>query len=312
MQLLPELSRLPIEIFLDVEGNPDHDTYYLIGLIVIDNQKITNYSFWANNESDEVHIWQQFLSKIFEYPNSPIFHYGNYDSKVIETLGKRYKTNTSNIQSNLVNISNSIFGKIYFPVYSNRLKVLGNYIGATWSSNIASGIQSLVWRHLWEVTHDEKFKQLLITYNLEDCQALKLLTDKLFQIQESADILSDIDFVISPKKIASPVGSQIHQQLDMVLKFAHETYDKSKINFESNRQDEVVEKNTVGGKFGHKGTTRNIPKAKKIVYVQIKRICPTHKCKLTRIPQIAERTITDIVFSKSAVRKTVVKYVGHH
>ncbi len=311
VQLLPELSRQPIEIFLDVEGNPDHDTYYLIGLIVIDNQEIINYSFWANNESDEVHIWQQFLSKISEYPNSPIFHYGNYDSKAIEILGKRYKTNTTDIQSNLVNISNSIFGKIYFPVYSNRLKELGNYIGAIWTSSMASGIQSLVWRHQWEDTHDEKYKQLLITYNLEDCQALKLLTDKILQIQESAGILSDIDFVIDPKKIASTVGSQIHNRLDMVLKFAHETYDKSKINFESNRQDEVVEKNKVGGKIGHKGTTRNIPRAKKIVHVQIKRICPTHKCKLTRISQTAERTITDIVFSKSAVRKTIVKYVGH-
>lgn len=311
VQLLPELTRQPIEIFLDVEGNPDHDTYYLIGLIVIDNQQIINYSFWANNESNEVNIWRQLLSKISEYPNSPIFHYGNYDAKAIEILGKRYKTNTTDIQSNLVNISNSIFGKIYFPVYSNRLKVLGNYVGATWSSNIASGIQSLVWRYLWEDTYDEKFKQLLITYNIEDCQALKLLTDKIMQIQKSAGILSDIDFVANPKKIASPISSQIHQQLDMVLKFAHETYDKSKINFESNRQDEVVEKNKIGGKIGHKGTSRKIHKAKKIVHVPIKRICPTHKCKLVKSSKIAERTISDFVFSKSAVRKTVVKYVGH-
>ena len=98
---------------------------------------------------------------INEYPDSPIFHYGNYDSKAIEILGKRYKTSTTHIQPHLINISNSIFGKVYFPVYSNRLKELGNYIGATWTSGNASGIQSLVWRHLWEDTQDEKFKLLI-------------------------------------------------------------------------------------------------------------------------------------------------------
>jgi predicted RecB family nuclease len=311
VQLLPGLSRHSVEIFFDVEGIPDNETYYLIGLIVIDNQEIANYSFWANNESDEVHIWQQFLSKISEYPNSPIFHYGNYDSKAIEILGKRYETDTTDIQSNLVNISNSIFGKIYFPAYSNRLKDLGNYIGAKWSSKNASGIQSLVWRHLWAETQDNELKQMLLTYNLEDCYALKMLTDKLSQIQESSSILPEIDFVNTPKKTSSPVSSQIHQQFDNILKFAHENYDRSKISFQSIKQDEDSTENKIGGKIGHKGVTRAVPKAKEIIKVPIRRICPVHKCKLTKSHKTIERTITDLVFSKHAIRKTIVKYIGH-
>lgn len=311
VQLLPELFRQPIELFLDIEGNPDHESYYLIGLIVSKNQEITSYTYWADRATDEVHIWQQFLSMINEYPDSPIFHYGNYDSKAIEILGKRYKTSTTHIKLHLVNISNSIFGKIYFPVYSNRLKELGNYIGATWTSNNASGIQSLVWRHLWEETQDEKFKQLLITYNSEDCNALKLLTDKLLQIQESASILPEIDFVFNPKKSSSPVSSHIHQQFDMILNFAHENYDSSKISFQSIGQHEVSVGNKVGGKIGHKGVFRTIPKAKKIIIVPIKRICPIHKCKLVKSPETAERTLTDLVFTKYSIRKTVIKYIGH-
>lgn len=311
VQLLPELFRQPIELFLDIEGNPDLESYYLIGLIVSKNQEIASYTYWADSATDEVHIWQQFLSMINEYPDSPIFHYGNYDSKAIEILGIRYKTSITHIQPHLINISNSIFGKIYFPVYSNRLKELGNYIGATWTSDNASGIQSLVWRHLWEDTQDEKFKQLLITYNSEDCYALKLLTDKLLQIQESASILPEIDFVINPKKSSSLVSSQIHQQFDKILKFAHENYDSSKISFQSIGQHEVSEKNKVGGKFGHIGASRIIPKAKKKIIVPIKRICPIHKCKLTKIPKTVERTLTDLVFTKLSVRKTVIKYIGH-
>jgi predicted RecB family nuclease len=311
VQLLPELFRHPIELFLDIEGNPDHETYYLIGLIVSKNQKTTSYTYWADRATDEVHIWHQFLSLINEYPDSPVFHYGNYDSKAIDILGKRYNTSTTHIQPHIVNISNSIFGKIYFPVYSNKLKELGNYIGATWTSNNASGIQSLVWRHLWEETHDEKFKQMLITYNLEDCNALKLLTDKLFQIQESASVLPEIDFVINPKKRTSPVSSDIHQQFDKILKFAHENYDHNKISFQSIGQHEISGENKVGGKIGHKGVFRTIPKAKKIIIVPVKRICPIHKCKLTKSPMTAEQTLTDLVFTKNAIRKRVVKYVGH-
>lgn len=171
-------------------------------------------------------------------------------------------------------------------------------------------MQSLVWRHFWEDSQDEKFKQLLITYNLEDCQALKLLTYKLIQIQESANTLPDIDFVVNPKKSSSPISSQIHQQFDKILTFAHETYDTSKISFQSTKQDEVIEKNRAGGKIGHKGTSRSIPKAKKIIIVPSKRICPTDKCKLTKSHLKAERTITDLVFTKFSIRKTVIKYVG--
>jgi len=245
VQSLPELLRQPIELFLDIEGNPDLKSYYLIGLLVAENQETISYSYWADKTTDEVHIWQQFLSKINEYPDSNIFHYGNYDSKSIETLGERYNTSVKHIQSRLINISNSVFGKIYFPIYSNRLKDLGNYIGASWSSKNASGIQSLVWRNLWEETQDQGLKQVLITYNLEDCLALKYLTDKLSQIQESSCILPEIDFVSNPKKSSSPESFQIHKQFDTILKFAHENYDSSKISFQSNRQYDDLSENKV-------------------------------------------------------------------
>ncbi|MFH1322066.1 MAG: TM0106 family RecB-like putative nuclease [Bacteroidota bacterium] len=131
VQQLPELSRQSIGLFLDIEGNPDQELYYLIGVLTCKDDTTICNSFWADKISDEAHIWQQFLSIINEYPIAPIYHYGNYELKAIETLGKRYNTNITHIQSRLINIVNSIYGKIYFPVYSNRLKELGNYLGAT-------------------------------------------------------------------------------------------------------------------------------------------------------------------------------------
>ena len=312
IQRLPELLKQPVEIFFDIEGNPDDESYYLIGLLVSKNQELTSYTYWADNTAEEVHMWQQFLSVISEYPDSPLFHYGNYDSKAVEVLGKRYKTSTTHIQPHLINISNSIFGKIYFPVYSNKLKEIGNYIGATWTSDNASGVQSLVWRYLWEDSQDEKFKKLLITYNLEDCHALKLLTEKLLQIQEFANCLPDIDFVFNPKKRSSLSSSQIHQQFDSILKFAHQNYDNSKISFQSIEQHKGSNENKVGGKIGHGGAFRAIPKAKKIIIVPRKRVCPKHNIKLSESTRNkAVTTITELVFTKNTIRKTVIKYTGY-
>ena len=307
-QQLPELSRQAVELFLDIEGNPDQELYYLIGVLISKDDTTICNSFWADNTIDEAHIWQQFLSITNEYRDTPIYHYGNYESKAIETLGKRYNTNVTQIKSRLINIVDSIYGKIYFPVYSNRLKEIGNYIGAKWSSANASGIQSLVWRYQWNDTQDEKFKQILITYNIEDCQALKLLTDKLSQVKESANVMSEIDFVNEPKKESSVISSIVHQQFDVILNFAHENYNSNKISFQNVGQQACNKK---GAKEGHKGKARSIPKARRIIDVSLKRICPIHKSKLAKTSKTSEQTITDIVFTKHTIRKTIIKYVGY-
>ena len=310
-QQLPELSRQPIELFLDIEGNPDQELYYLIGVLICKDDSTISNSFWADKTSDEALIWQQFFSIINEYPDAPIYHYGSYELKAIDILGKRYNTNVEHIQNRLINIVNSIYGKIYFPAYSNRLKELGNYVGATWTSTNASGIQSIVWRHQWDDTQNEKYKQLLITYNLEDCFALKLLTDKLSLIQQSANTLSEVEFASNPKKNSTGSSSLVHKQFDTILKFAHENYDGRKISIQNVEQQEIQEEKRQGAKIGHKGVTRTVPKAKRIILVPIKRICPVHKCKLIQNQKTTERTLTDIVFTKHSVRKTVIKYIGH-
>ncbi len=140
----------------------------------------TYYSFWANDAiSDEHQMWMDFVEVIGKYIGCPIYHYGNYDVKAITTLGKRYNSITDGIIKSLININGYIYGKIYFPIRSNSLKEIGQYIGASWSSTDASGLQSLVWRHYWENNHKIEYKQNLLSYNQEDCLALKLLLEFL-------------------------------------------------------------------------------------------------------------------------------------
>ena len=154
LQELPTLSRQPVELFVDMEGVPDRGLYYLIGLLVCQGDTTEHYAFWADTDQDERHMWQQFVDKVTQYPDAPIYHYGSYEPRAIAQLAKRYDTDAESLTKRLVNVNGYIYGKVYFPVRSNGLKDIGHFIGAKWTSPQASGLQSLVWRHHWEKTQD--------------------------------------------------------------------------------------------------------------------------------------------------------------
>ena len=165
LQETPAISRNQVELFLDIEGIPDQNFYYLIGLLVCKEGRVCSHSFWADTSNDEEFIWKQFLENINEYPEAPIYHYGSYEPRAIATLAMRYQAEYEPIKARLVNINEYIYGRIYFPVRSNSLKDIARFIGAQWTSPNASGLQSLAWRYLWEETGDDTYKQSLTVYN---------------------------------------------------------------------------------------------------------------------------------------------------
>lgn len=315
----PALVRQPVEIFLDIEGLPDQQEYYLIGLLICDGGTSSYFPFWANTREDEVLIWRQLLEKLKQYPDAPIYHYGNYESKAIKRLKKRYPADShgvEEIKNRLVNITPFIYGKVYFPVRTNGLKEIGKFVGASWSAPDASGLQSLVWRHYWEETFGLEYKQLLVTYNEEDCRALKLLTDELSQISQRPDAIfgSAIDRQVErspPKKGLSKTDNPLHHQLNSILNFSYSNYDKKKICF---RQDGSVENSakSMWSKKGYEGQRKVKPKATKIVQVPPGEYCPKHPCMPVKLSKhVSRRLIIDLAFTKNGVRKTITEYVGN-
>jgi predicted RecB family nuclease len=302
LQELPELTRQPVELFLDIEGVPDRQLYYLIGLLVSENDTTTYHPFWADTPADEAQMWRQFLTQVSQYPEAPIYHYGSFEPRTLAKLAKRYDTDGDSLTKQLVNVNNHVYGKIYFPIYSNRLKEIGAFIGVTWTSSNASGLQSLVWRHHWDKTRGGEYKGLLLAYNEEDCRALKFLTDELSKIRYSADTLSEVDFANQPKRRATEAGEEVHSQFEELLKFAHTNYDKTKINFRLHTQDDGKagneKKKELRKRHQQKGKKR--PKPGKVVQVAQRRVCPIHKNEsLIPTKQISERLIIDVVLMKN-------------
>jgi len=57
----PELEIEGTPIYLDVEGLPDRDFYYLIGLRIGGGDSGVHHSLWADTAADEGKIWREFL-----------------------------------------------------------------------------------------------------------------------------------------------------------------------------------------------------------------------------------------------------------
>jgi len=65
----PKISETPIAIYFDIEGIPERNFCYLIGVIIMENDNMKNYYFWADNERDETDIFTKFIALLNRYDN---------------------------------------------------------------------------------------------------------------------------------------------------------------------------------------------------------------------------------------------------
>jgi predicted RecB family nuclease len=178
----PELRDGTTRVYLDMEGDPEAGYVYLIGMIVADGGEEKSHSFWADSKEQEVDIFEQLLAELGKYDTFLAFSYGGYERTFLKRMKKAApeKEPVDRLLDALVNALSVVYGHFYFPCYSNGLKDVGAYLGCSWSEPDASGIQSVVWRRRWEATRDEGWKRRLLTYNLEDCLALKKVTEAVY------------------------------------------------------------------------------------------------------------------------------------
>jgi predicted RecB family nuclease len=312
IQRLPALDRKPIEIFLDIEGLPDDGFFYLFGILISENTIQKTHSFWADTQKNEKTIWQGVVTLLESYADIPIYHYGTFEPSAFEKLAKRYQTEIDGIKKRFVNINSFIYGKIYFPTYSNGLKDLGKSLGAKWANDKASGLLTIIWRNEWEEGQTQR-KADLQTYNHEDCLALKILTDELSRIQTSASISNDVEFIQNPKKIASEISQGVHNQFELVLELAHNAYNGKKIKLDliANKIVSTTKKELI--KTDRKWLGKKIGHPNKSVFFAPDRYCIKHtEQKLNKSKIESKKIIIDLVFSKNGVKKNIIEYIGRH
>jgi hypothetical protein len=177
----PELPSSPTRIYFDIEGDPDRGFDYLLGLIVVADGVEQRHSFWGDSPADEPRIFQQFLDLVGGHPDAWLCTYGGYEASSLRRGGKAAgrEEEVGRVLARTFNVLSVIHAHVYFPVYANGLKDIGGYLGCRWTAAAASGIQSIVWRRRWEQSGSPALKETLTTYNLEDCAALRRVTEFL-------------------------------------------------------------------------------------------------------------------------------------
>jgi len=183
----PELKIEGTPVYLDVEGLPDRDFYYLIGLRMGLGKSVVQHSLWADRPGDEAKIYAQFLDILSSVEKPLLIHYGSFETHFFEQMGKRYGTTVQNVlESNgnqaPVDTLSIVVGQIYFPTYSNSLKDIASWLGFVWSESSPMGLNSIACRCAWEVSRDSSMKTRLLTYNAEDCQATEIVTETLLRL----------------------------------------------------------------------------------------------------------------------------------
>jgi len=57
----PDISRKPIQLFLDAEGSEDGGFAYLLGVLLVEGENQKTCVFWADSPAEEVHAFDAFL-----------------------------------------------------------------------------------------------------------------------------------------------------------------------------------------------------------------------------------------------------------
>lgn len=203
----PLLPPATTRIYFDIEGDPDRQFIYLLGMIVVRNGMEEHYSFWADSPLDELQLFQQFLDVVDLHQDAVLYAYGSYEAAFLRRMIKKSGKDElgDKILARVVNVLSVIYTHIFFPTYSNSLKDIGQYLGFNWTDPHASGIQSIVWRKKWEATRSTGFKETLTTYNREDCVALRIVTEFLYSICPGQPTLPSTQTVVQAGQCVSRV-----------------------------------------------------------------------------------------------------------
>jgi len=310
----PKLEGTPV--FLDVEGLPDRDFYYLIGIRVQAAEGSVQHSFWADDAKEEKLIWNDFIGVLSEITNPHLVHYGSYETTFLKRMCERHGPPPAGSQAvtaidRATNLLSFIYAQIYFPTYSNGLKEITGYLGFRWSGSLTSGLETIVWRYRWEALREPTVKQTLFDYNRQDCEALELVANRLVHLHRAAptDGKSSQGEVVltSNMKRESPYGFKrnefVFPEMETINKAAYWDYQRERVYVKSRQ-------NSTRKRRRHAMPRNALIPNTTIEYARPSS-CPTCKSKLVYGHGKISRTVVDLRFMRHGIKRWTTRHVAH-
>ena len=314
----PQLRIEGTPIILDVEGLPDRDFYYLIGLRVGGDLGVSHHSFWADRVADEERVWTDFLRVLSGIDRPVLIHYGSFETTFLKKMCQRYgappvaSASGKAIASSL-NILSIIYAQVYFPTYSNGLKDIARFLGFEWTNPASSGLQSIVWRHEWEASGDWAVREKLTAYNIDDCEALSLVVETLGRIFQP-----ELDATKAPGSTAEIVREdELAKNLPTQWpRFKSSISELEQINGAARwdyQQDRVFVRTGNRKRNANSKKITSVPRpletAQKIVVLTVPISCPECGSAKRKRSRVFSNTVYDLVFGRDSVKRRIVKYV---
>jgi predicted RecB family nuclease len=312
----PQLHIDGTAIYFDVEGLPDRDFYYLVGVSLEGDQGVSHHSLWADTMADEERVWSAFLDILSGIDHPVLIHYGSFETTFLKRMCDRYggppgDSTAGKAISSSVNVLSVIFAQVYFPTYSNGLKEIAQFLGFEWGDPSSSGLQSIAWRHDWEASGDPTVREKLIAYNADDCEALCLVARTLGQISQpeidTADPTSSESGIIHAESLGRNLTSKWRRfksplaDLELINSAAHWNYQRDRVFIRSGTAKRKTTKRTV--------SRRPVKKAEILVVLKPPTSCPECGKRGRRKARLFSRNVQDLVFSRGSVKGRSVNYV---
>jgi predicted RecB family nuclease len=306
----PSLNYLGAPIFLDVEGMPDRGFYYLVGLRFESGGEQVEHSFWADGLDGERVIWESCLQTLKAIGNAQIVSYGTYETRYLKQMRERYILAPGDAEfvdhliETLVNLVDCLYGKVYFPTFSNSLKEVGRYLQFEWAWLGASGAATPLLRRAWELGPDDRLKRELIAYNMDDCRAASTVADALERICSGGGSgLNAVDTGSLEVSFQHTFGkfTSILPEFEKINNAAYWDYQRSKVYA---RTDKTIRRTVQKTQYRRK----NVLVEKEVTIGNIPEVCP--KCKALDIQVLQEKSyvVYDIKFMRNGIKRWVVRY----
>jgi predicted RecB family nuclease len=310
----PRLPKSETQVYLDIEGLPDDESYYLIGALVVSEGKEIFHSFWADHESQEPDIFSQFVEAVCQLADFRLLHFGGYETVALKRMKAKLPeflhAKIDAIIERATNVLAVIHPHIYFPVYSNSLKDIGRFLGFEWAHENATGLQAIVWRKNWNNSKTPDIKAQLLQYNQDDCRALK-------HVVESMGRLISTDAITLPGHGRGSVvntadlkpascGSHRFQKIEFALP-AFDVVNRSAY-FDYQRQKIFVRTSPSLRRILKRAVPRRLRlKPNKVLQLEAKKCVSCGSRKISQLRPVT-KTMIDLKFFKGGVKKWVTDY----
>lgn len=315
----PDIANTPTLIFIDFEGIPDQDFYYLLGGIIVTGGEIKEqFSFWSEDKEQTINNFSKLFTLLSQYPDTPIYHYGSYESKAfkdtVKKTGGKFKEEWASLEKRMVNLLAYFRTHVYPPTYSNGLKEIAGFLGFKWTDVNADGYTSISWHKQWEETGLQFWKDKLLEYNHDDCKALHVVHQWFCQLAEGAD-QENVQHVTKMKR-HSPYhlhsNEEFGEDYEYISKASYFNYQRDKIYWRNGVKKQSPKSKSLSRKPKRTSKGLMVWQPKKIHEVIV--APPLAKCldcgenKLRQGVKLSKVIQTDLKFTRTGVKQHVIEY----